>query len=204
MVIDMKVRRSSTAPGKPSEAVGEDEHALFLEAIGPVRRIEVKDQAPRAPQPAPRPRQREADERQAVRDFQSNPFEFGADTLGDGLEYLADGLAPRILKRLKRGLFAVQDEIDLHRMSAALAEDSIRLFLHEAESRGLRCVRIVHGKGLRSKDATPVLKQLTDRLLRQRVDVLAFASARPGEGGTGAVVVLLKRRRSGSFEPIGD
>jgi DNA-nicking Smr family endonuclease len=180
----------------PTAPVGDADRALFLDAIGPVRRIEVEEAAPAAPKPSPRPRQREADERQALRDLQSNPFEFGADTLGDGLEYLAEGLAPRILKRLKRGLFAVQDEIDLHRMSAALAEDCIRVFLAEAESRGLRCVRIVHGKGLRSKDATPVLKQLTDRMLRQRSDVLAYASARPAEGGTGAVVVLLRRRRA--------
>jgi len=194
----MEIRRPSSPPDAPSTPEGDDEHALFLQAIGPVRRIRIEEQASTAPKPSPHPRQREADERQAVRDFQSSPFEFGADTLGDGLEYLADGLAPRILKRLRRGLFAVQDEIDLHRMNAALAEDSIRQFLAEAETRGLRCVRIVHGKGLRSKDATPVLKQLTDRLLRQRADVLAFASARASEGGTGAVVVLLKRRRGGS------
>ncbi|MCG6117836.1 MAG: Smr/MutS family protein [Aquimonas sp.] len=182
-------------PAPPPAAPSEDERALFLDAVGPVRRIEVEPSAIERPKPAPRPRQREADERQAAEDFRLRPFEFAADSLGDALEYLADGHSPKLLKDLKRGRFAVQDELDLHRMHAALADDAIRIFLAEAHQRGFRCVRIIHGKGLRSKDATPVLKSLTDKVLRYRGDVLAFASARPGEGGTGAVVVLLRRQR---------
>jgi DNA-nicking Smr family endonuclease len=184
-------RRPAPPPATPSE----DELALFHEAIGPVRRIEVEPSAIARPKPAARPRQREADERQAGEDFRLRPFEFAADSLGDALEYLADGHSPKLLKDLKRGRFAVQDELDLHRMHAGLADEAIRIFLAEAHQRGLRCVRIIHGKGLRSKDATPVLKGLTDKVLRFRGDVLAFASARPGEGGTGAVVVLLKRQK---------
>lgn len=169
--------------------------ALFHEAIGPVRRIEVEATAAHAPKPAPRPRSREADELQARQDFKLRPFEFAADSLGDTLEYLAEGHSPKLMRDLKRGRYAVQDELDLHRMHAELADEAIRLFLAEAHQRGLHCVRIIHGKGLRSKDATPVLKLLTDKILRFRNDVLAYASARPAEGGTGAVVVLLKRLR---------
>jgi DNA-nicking Smr family endonuclease len=182
------------APTRPSE----DDLALFHEAIGPVRRIEVEEAAAAAsaPRPAPRPRQREADERQAGEHFRLRPFEFAIDSFGDGLEYLAAGHSPRILKELKRGQYAVQDELDLHRMHAGLADECIRVFLAEANQRGFRCVRIIHGKGLRSKDSTPVLKLLTDKVLRFRADVLAFASARPAEGGTGAVVVLLRRPRN--------
>ena len=77
-------------------------------------------------------------------------------------------------------------------MNAAAAQASIIQFLAETKRSGLRCVRIVHGKGLRSRAAGPVLKGLTDRMLRRRDDVIAFASARPALGGTGAVVVLLK------------
>jgi DNA-nicking Smr family endonuclease len=77
-------------------------------------------------------------------------------------------------------------------MNAAAAQATIAEFLAQAYARGLRCVRIVHGKGLRSKASGPVLKVLTDRLLRRRNDVIAFASARPVQGGTGAVIVLLK------------
>jgi DNA-nicking Smr family endonuclease len=190
----MRIRppQAPARPAKPSE----DDLALFHEAIGPVRRIEVEPPAASRPRPAPLPRQREADERQAREDFQLRPFEFAADSFGDALEYLAEGHSPKILKELKRGQFAVQDELDLHRMHAGLADECIRVFLAEAHQHGLRCVRIIHGKGLRSKDSTPVLKLLTDKVLRFRADVLAFASARPAEGGTGAVVVLLRRKKS--------
>ena len=84
---------------------------------------------------------------------------------------------------------------DQAKLSASCAaQASIAAFLAEARHTGLRCVRVIHGKGLRSKAAGPVLKGLTDRLLRRRDDVIAFASARPAQGGTGAVVVLLKAR----------
>lgn len=191
-MLQIMSHRPAKPPAQPTRAT-EDDLALFQEAIGPVRRIDVEPSAIEAPKPAPRPRSREADERQARQDFKLRPFEFGADTLGDALEYLADGHSPRLMRDLKRGRYAVQDELDLHRMHAGLADDAIRLFLAEARQRGLRCVRIIHGKGLRSKDATPVLKLLTDKVLRFRSDVLAYASAKPAEGGTGAVVVLLKR-----------
>ena len=85
-------------------------------------------------------------------------------------------------------------EIDLHEMSSAVARDAVRLFLDDCRRAGELCVRIVHGKGLRSKAHGPVLKRMTDSMLRQRADVLAFASARPAQGGTGAVVVLLAGR----------
>ena len=99
--------------------------------------------------------------------------------------------SPKLLRRLKRGHFSVQAEVDLHHMNAAAAADSIVDLLEEADAEGWRCVRIVHGKGLRSRPGGPVLKGLTDRLLRRHSDVLAFTSARPAQGGTGAVIVLL-------------
>jgi DNA-nicking Smr family endonuclease len=112
--------------------------------------------------------------------------------VGEELSYLRDGYPPKLLRQLKRGQYSVQDDLDLHQMNAAAAQLSIADFLAEARHEGLRCVRIIHGKGLRSRAAGPVLKGLTDRLLRRRDDVVAFASARPAQGGTGAVIVLLK------------
>ena len=113
--------------------------------------------------------------------------------VGEELSFLHDGYPPKLLKQLKRGHFSVQDDLDLHHMNAAAAQASIVDFLAGARAGGLRCVRIVHGKGLRSRSGGPVLKALTDRMLRRRDEVIAFASARPALGGTGAVVVLLKR-----------
>jgi DNA-nicking Smr family endonuclease len=113
--------------------------------------------------------------------------------VGEELSYLRDGYPPKLLRQLKRGQFSVQDDLDLHQMNAAAAQASIIALLAEARRNGKRCVRIVHGKGLRSRAAGPVLKGLTDRMLRRRDDVIAFASAPAAQGGTGAVVVLLKK-----------
>jgi len=180
----------------PSQ-VSDDDARLFREAIGDVRRLEPSGEAPvaAAPRPAPRPRMFEADEAAVAGELLDMAFDPARMEVGEELSHLRDGYPPRLLRQLKRGQFSVQDEIDLHHMNAAAAQASIAAFLAEAHREGLRCVRIVHGKGLRSKAAGPVLKALTDRLLRRRDDVVAFASARPAQGGTGAVVVLLKRSK---------
>jgi DNA-nicking Smr family endonuclease len=97
------------------------------------------------------------------------------------------------LRQLKRGLFSIADEIDLHQMTAAVAREAVKLFLDESRRDARLCVKLIHGKGLRSRAEGPVLKRLVDGLLRRRADVVAFASAKPAEGGTGATVILLKR-----------
>ena len=185
------MRKRPAPPPDPADA------ELFRQAIGPVRELHAPEEAPRAPRPAPLPRQREIDEARALQDSRTHPFDFAEAAFGDAVEYLRNGLSPRVLKRLKNGTYAVQDEIDLHGMNAALAERVLREFLHESRRREHYVVRVVHGKGLRSEGEGPVLRALADRMLRQRADVLAFASARPAQGGTGAVTVLLARRRPG-------
>jgi DNA-nicking Smr family endonuclease len=172
--------------------ITEDDARLFREAIGDVRRIETAPIATQTPRPAPRARMLEADEAAVPGELLDMAFDPALMEVGEELSFLQDGYPPKLLKQLKRGHFSVQDDLDLHHMNAAAAQASIADFLADARRQGLRCVRIVHGKGLRSKSAGPVLKALTDRLLRRRADVIAFASARPALGGTGAVVVLLK------------
>jgi DNA-nicking Smr family endonuclease len=172
--------------------ITEDDARLFREAIGDVRRIEADPAVPSAPRPAPRAHMLEADEAAVPGELLEMAFDPALMEVGEELSFLQDGYPPKLLKQLKRGHFSVQDDLDLHHMNAAAAQASIADFLADARRQGLRCVRIVHGKGLRSKSAGPVLKALTDRLLRRRADVIAFASARPALGGTGAVVVLLK------------
>ena len=172
--------------------ISDDDARLFREAIGEVRRIDPVPLPPATPKPLPRPRMFEADEAAVSSELLDMAFDPAVLEVGEELSHLRDGYPPRLLRRLKRGQFSVQDELDLHHMNAAAAQASIVAFLAEAHQHGLHCVRIVHGKGLRSKAAGPVLKALTDRLLRRRDDVVAFASARPAQGGTGAVVVLLK------------
>ena len=173
----------------------EDDAALFRSAIGevtPMRPVE----APAAGKPRPKPRARmaEQDEQEARGEFarllrDSSPLE-----AGDTASYRRENLPPRMFQRLKRGQYSVQDELDLHGASAAQVEHLLRQFLLEAHDHDHGCVRIIHGKGLQSDGGAPVLKNLVDRLLRLRNDVLAFHSAPTAQGGTGAVLVLLARR----------
>lgn len=178
--------------------VDADDAALFRQAVGPVRRIEIADEpAATRRKPEAEPRQRESDEVAALRASQQAPLDGLQANLAEPLAYRRPEVPERVLKRLKRGLYAVQDEIDLHRMNAALAEAALREFLRESRAHGRHCVRVVHGKGLHSRVDGPVLKGLVDRLLSQRADVLAYASAPPAQGGTGAVLALLARHRPG-------
>ena len=184
-------RRKPVAP----VPVAADDRALFLDAIGSVRRIESDRQDTRAPPPAPEPVQSRRDDARVMEELlRPLPSSLDPDA-AEPLRYLKNGIAPRILLKLGRGQYSVRDELDLHQMTAAVAKDAIARFLAECKARDFLCVKIIHGKGLRSKHTGPVLKALTDRLLRQRSDVLAFRSARFNDGGSGAVVVLLKGTR---------
>lgn len=168
---------------------------LFREAIGCVRPIKgPAAAAPTSPRPQPEPAQALRDEANVRDELLTHAFDPATIEVGDEINYLKAGQSPHLLKRLRRGQFSIRAEIDLHEMTRTVARDAIRLFLDECHRHGELCVRIVHGKGLRSKAQDPVLKQLTDSLLRRRGDVLAFTSARPAQGGTGAVIVLLQRR----------
>ncbi|MBZ0222484.1 MAG: Smr/MutS family protein [Dokdonella sp.] len=172
----------------------DDEDArLFRAAIGRVRELPRSESAPRPNQPEPAAEQFRRDEARVKDELLSHPIEAGAIELGEEINHLKQGQPARLLQQLRRGRFSVQAEIDLHEMSVAVARSAIGQFLDDCRRHHELCVRIVHGKGLRSKARGPVLKQLTDSLLRRRGDVLAFASARPAQGGTGAVIVLLQR-----------
>jgi DNA-nicking Smr family endonuclease len=173
----------------------EDPAALFRSAIGEVKPLRKPAAAPPpTPKPKPRARMAERDDQEARGEFarllrDSSPLE-----AGDTASYRRDTLPARMFQRLKRGQYSVQDELDLHGATVAQAETLLRQFLLEAHAHEHGCVRIIHGKGLQSDGGAPVLKNLVDRLLRQRNDVLAFHSAPAGQGGTGAMLVLLSNR----------
>ncbi len=112
--------------------------------------------------------------------------------------FLRKGLAADVLVRLRRGVWSVQGELDLHRLNRDEARDALTEFLNDARSRGWRCVRIVHGKGLSSPNREPVLKGKVRRWLAQRDEVLAYCEAPRHAGGSGAVLVLLKARGASS------
>ena len=196
----MKLPRMPKSPrrkgGPQAPAVSSADGALFRELIGPVRPLARSGDVPAAaPKPPAEARQFERDEA-AVRDeLLEHAIDPGTIEVGEEIHYLKPGQPERLLKRLRRGQFSVRAELDLHQMTARVAGEAIRAFLDEAIRHHEYCVRIVHGKGLRSTTARgPVLKRLTEQILRRRSDVLAFSSALPVQGGTGAVLVLLAGR----------
>ena len=107
-------------------------------------------------------------------------------------EFLRNGLSRMALRKLRRGHWPVQDRLDLHGNTSDTARQLLQEFLHEAIQRGLRCVLVIHGKGVNSPGGEAVLRKLTRHWLTQRPDVLAYCDALPRDGGSGAALVLLK------------
>lgn len=183
-------RRPPTPPPPPPSA---DEALPFREAVRDVRPLSA---VARAPQPLPAParaRFRRLDERRVLLEsMQADASERLLDT-GDELTFRRESLNPRLLTRLRRGEFAIEAELDLHGLTEREARAALKAFVAAALAHGQRCVRVVHGKGLGSGPAGPVLKNAVNSWLRRLEAVLAFASAPRRAGGTGAVSVLLAR-----------
>ena len=132
------------------------------------------------------------DEQAALQESLSD--EFDVSTLldvDDQMSYRRTGIGTDVTRKLRRGDWALQGQIDLHGMRSDEAREALARFLREAHRAGWRCVRVVHGKGLGSPGKTPVLKAKVQRWLVQKSEVLAFVQARPLDGGAGALVVLL-------------
>lgn len=187
--------KRSVTPEPPAEEPADDE-VLLREALKDVAPIPDPGKATLRRQRArPVPAQRLRDDQQVLQDSLSDriPFEVGLET-GDELVFLRDGLSNMVLRKLRRGHWVTQDQLDLHGLRSKEARQLLVAFLNEALAKGLRCVRIVHGKGLRSENREPVLKRKTGNWLAQRDEVLAFVQARPEDGGGGAVMVLLKAK----------
>lgn len=148
---------------------------------------------PESRKPPARAIQQERDDREAwasLTDF-SDPESIET---GEELLWLKPGHSPRVLRRLRRGYYSIGDTIDLHHMDVATAKGVLLDFIDMALQRNHGCVRIIHGKGLRSRDV-PRLKLLTNRVLFKHPRVLAYASCRPVDGGTGATLALLSAPR---------
>lgn len=173
----------------------DDEGELFRAVVGPVRRVRSDRDHSRPRPPPPLASQRERDEANVMDDLAHAPIDYASVETGEEISYLRPGLQTRVLKRLKRGHWRIEDELDLHQMNLEAATASIRRFLDDADRDRMSCVRIIHGKGLRSGPQGPQLKRLTARLLSRHDRVAAFSSAPPHDGGTGAVYVLLRAHR---------
>lgn len=177
--------------GVTKKSLSTEDVELFRQTIGKVKSIK-QDNVLLQPEkkPPPRPRTKVADRDNPLQKLVDSPVEILSHE--DRLSFIAPGLQKNVLKKLRKGYFGPDADIDLHGLSSQEAKRQLLNFLHHCVENGCRCVHIIHGKGYRSPDNHPILKNEINLWLRQHKDVLAFCSAPPKEGGTGAVFVLLK------------
>ncbi len=181
-----------------SASIAPEESELLRAALADVKPLAPTNRASLIrPKPRPVAAQRQRDDQEALLDTLSdNPaWEQGLET-GEELLFRRDGLSQLHIRKLRRGHWKIQDHLDLHGHTAAEARILTAAFLAHALRNGLRCVRIVHGKGLSSPNREPVLKKKLSGWLAQRDEVMAYCQAPQTEGGGGAVLVLLRGSRS--------
>ena len=191
---EQEERIVADARRREQEALRLREANLFRHSIGTIAPLRASEKAVHLPaQPEPVARQHIADEQAAL--AQSLSDEFSIDTLletDEGLSYARTGIGQETVRKLRRGHWVTQGQLDLHGLRTDEAREALAEFLRNATRRGLRCVRVIHGKGLGSVNREPVLKKKVRNWLVQKEEVLAFCQARAADGGAGAVMVLLK------------
>jgi len=177
---------------RDGNGLSEEEIALFRQSVGDARPISIdRIETPRRP-PPPEARFRRADDDAVLAESLMHSVADQERLSGEQLRFRRPGLSARAMQKLVRGGYRIEAETDLHGLTANEAKHVLGDFLSESRALGHRCVRVIHGKGKRSGQRGPVLKHRVDGWLRQWDGVLAFASAKPVHGGSGAVYVLLK------------
>ncbi|HEY3644112.1 MAG TPA: Smr/MutS family protein [Gammaproteobacteria bacterium] len=172
--------------------LSEEERQLFRQSVKGAKPLRHKKKAPsRKPKPLPRARFADQERRDVLEESLRLDLHDGEPFSGEDLWYAKPGVQLALMRKLRRGQFSVRAELDLHGMRSEDARAVVAEFLLDAADHGWRCVRIIHGKGLGSGPRGPVIKQKLGGWLRQRKNVMAFCSARPADGGTGALYVLL-------------
>ena len=190
----MRSREAAEAARRAAEARRRRAASEFGEAVRDVTPLERSPRVehPRQPHP-PQPVSRQRDDRQVLAESVSDGIDHGTLLETDeSLSYCAPGIGPDVLRRLRRGEWSIQAQIDLHGHRVDQAREALAEFLRESVKRGRRCVRVVHGKGRGSLGKVPILKGKVRHWLAQRDEVIAFCEARGADGGAGAVMVLLR------------
>jgi DNA-nicking Smr family endonuclease len=175
--------------------ISAEDHALFRASVEGVTPLPPQQVIPHAP-PAPAPRLRRQDEEATplIDNMLSDALAPTELESGEELLFSRSGLQHNVLRKLRRGHYHLDAELDLHGLRVEEARQALSHFLHHCLQEKRQCVRIIHGKGHSSQQNLPVLKVKVNHWLRQRSEVLAFCSARPADGGSGAIYVLLKRK----------
>jgi DNA-nicking Smr family endonuclease len=191
-----KAKAPPPPPPKKKHVPEEDDASLFYAAMDGVQQITNRGEAP-----VPNPRLPEIIDENAealaqLSELVAGQGDFDITGSDEFIEGASPGTDRNLLRALRRGDFSIQGRLDLHGMTQVQAKEAFERFLADSRRAGRRCVLIVHGRGLHSKDEIPVLKQQMKVWLSQKSigkQVLAFATARPNDGGAGAVYVLLRR-----------
>jgi DNA-nicking Smr family endonuclease len=174
--------------------VSDDDADLFRRSMVDAKPLQAEKRVPEPRnRPVPKARFSRADEEKALEESLDVNVDMMEAANAESMRYHRPHVGKRTMRRLSRGKYAVQAEIDLHGMTVAEARPRLADFVDYSLKQGLTCVRIVHGKGLGSGDRGPVLKMAVNRWLRKWDSVLAFVSARQVDGGTGAIYVLLDK-----------
>ncbi len=194
LVEQQRLAATQEAARREAERHAHAERNLFVRAAGAVQPMRAHRRVHLAPdQPEPVALQQQLDDRRVLLEAISDEFDAGTLLdVDDALSFRRPGIGLDVTRRLRRGDWSIQGEIDLHGLRREEAREALAAFVREAHRRGWRCVRVVHGKGLGSPGKTPVLKGRVQSWLVQKSEVLAFVQARGDEGGAGALVVLLK------------
>ena len=172
----------------------DDDKGLFRRALDDARPLKADKRAPDyKPRPAPKALFSRAEDRQVLTESITGDFDEIETGAGEAIRFQRPHVGKRTMRQLARGSISVQSEVDLHGMTVPEARETLGAFLDASTTRGYTCVRIIHGKGLGSGERGPILKGKVNAWLRKSSDVLAFVSAIPAHGGTGAVYVLLSR-----------
>ena len=178
---------------KKSSNISDEDIALFRRTVGDTEPLKQSSVIPDKPRPSPYPYKSEADNSAVLDEMGHGVFDPDLLERGDELLFCRPGVQKQTLRKLRRGQYKIEAELDLHGMTVNMAKEALSDFLNQCTMLSNRCVRIIHGKGLGSKNKQPVLKNKLNQWLLKRNIVLAFCSAKPVDGGTGAIYLLLKR-----------
>jgi DNA-nicking Smr family endonuclease len=172
----------------------DEDKKLFQEAVKNVKPLKIKSKTIEVSTSKLKPIAKKLieDEKRVLLDSISDEYIYDNIDSEDGLLYLRNGHSPDILNKLKKGYWVVQGSIDLHGMISQEAKSYIVDYIQDCKKRHIRCIRIIHGKGIGSKNKEPVLRNKVKNWLVQKDEVIAYAQAPRHDGGSGAVVVLLK------------
>tara|TARA_Y100000588_G_scaffold77483_1_gene80761 strand:+ start:2772 stop:3401 length:630 start_codon:yes stop_codon:yes gene_type:complete len=201
----MSKTKLETGQGQPSAArpikmrgggkiSSTDDFELFRNTVRDVKPLAHETLAVRKTPPPPTPTQSNRDDDEALAEIANEQLDYTELEYGEEAIFQRSSVSRAVMRKLRRGDFAVQAEVDLHGLRVSQAKTSLSRFLQHCGDRGLTCIRVIHGKGNRSPGKIPVLKPMVADWLSHWNIVLAFASARPVDGGTGALYVLLNAR----------